>query len=58
MSLTTTPEDVLRSVYEGVALSLADCVAHLAMTGDLVVSGGGFSPISSVRFWPMSPGSV
>ena len=42
MSLTTTPEDVLRSVYEGVALSLADCVAHLAMTGDLVVSGGGF----------------
>lgn len=42
MSLTTTPEDVLRSVYEGVALSLADCVSHLAMSGDLVVSGGGF----------------
>jgi xylulokinase len=42
MSLTTTPEDVLRSVYEGVAFSLADCVRTLDMAGDLVVSGGGF----------------
>ncbi|BCY25464.1 hypothetical protein KB1_14540 [Cutibacterium modestum] len=42
MSLTTTPDDVLRSVYEGVALSLADCGDHLGMTGDLVVSSGGF----------------
>ncbi|AXE37676.1 FGGY-family carbohydrate kinase [Acidipropionibacterium virtanenii] len=42
MSLTTTPDDVLRSVYEGVAFSLADCVRTLDMTGNLVVSGGGF----------------
>lgn len=42
MSLTTTPDDVLRSVYEGVALSLADCGDPLGMTGDLVVSSGGF----------------
>lgn len=42
MSLTTTPDDVLRSVYEGVAFSLTDCIRALDMSGDLVVSGGGF----------------
>ncbi len=42
MSLTTTCEDVLRSVYEGVAFSLAECVQTLQIENDLVVSGGGF----------------
>jgi len=42
MSLTNTRDDVLRSVYEGVAFSLVECVAALEIEGDLVVSGGGF----------------
>lgn len=42
MSLTTTRSDILRSVYEGVAFSLVECVEVLELTGDLVVSGGGF----------------
>lgn len=50
MSLTTTPDDVLRSVYEGVALSLADCGDHLGMTGDLVVSSGGLALTVAGRY--------
>ena len=42
MSLTTTHDDILRSVYEGVALSLVECIRELNITDDLVVSGGGF----------------
>ncbi len=42
MSLTTPTSQVLRSVYEGVAFSLIECIDTLEMTGDLVVSGGGF----------------
>lgn len=42
MSLTTPTSQVLRSVYEGVAFSLIECIDTLEMKGDLVVSGGGF----------------
>lgn len=42
MSLTSTREDILRSVYEGVALSLVECIRMLEVERDLVVSGGGF----------------
>jgi xylulokinase len=42
MSITTTPAEILRSVYEGVAFSLVECVRTLGLTGDLIVSGGGF----------------
>lgn len=42
MSLTSTREDILRSVYEGVAFSLVECVNALEVEADLVVSGGGF----------------
>lgn len=42
MSLTSTPADILRSVYEGVAFSLVECIETLEIDGDLVVSGGGF----------------
>ena len=42
MSLTTPTAHVLRSVYEGVAFSLVECIDTLEMGGDLVVSGGGF----------------
>ncbi len=42
MSLTSERSDILRSVYEGVAFSLVECVKTLEIDGDLVVSGGGF----------------
>lgn len=42
MSITTTPADILHSVYEGVTFTLAECVKILQIEGDLVVSGGGF----------------
>jgi erythritol kinase (D-erythritol 1-phosphate-forming) len=42
MSLTTPSASILRSVYEGVAFSLVECVRTLRMAGDLIVSGGGF----------------
>ena len=42
MSVSTTPGQILRSVYEGVAFALVECVDVLGLTGDLVVSGGGF----------------
>ncbi len=42
MSLTSAREDILRSVYEGVAFSLVECVNALEVETDLVVSGGGF----------------
>lgn len=42
MNLSTTPNHMLRAVYEGVAFSLAECIDALNMTGSLVVSGGGF----------------
>lgn len=42
MSLTSTRSDILRSVYEGVAFSLIECVESLQISSDLVVSGGGF----------------
>lgn len=42
MSVSTTSEQILRSVYEGVAFSLVECVDVLGLEGDLVVSGGGF----------------
>lgn len=42
MNLSTTPNHMLRAVYEGVAFSLAECIDALNMTGRLVVSGGGF----------------
>ncbi|MDO4887844.1 MAG: FGGY-family carbohydrate kinase [Actinomycetaceae bacterium] len=42
MSISTTSGHILRAVYEGVAFALIECVEVLGMTGDLVVSGGGF----------------
>ncbi|MGO1561866.1 MAG: FGGY family carbohydrate kinase [Actinomycetaceae bacterium] len=42
MSITTTPSDILRSVYEGIAFSLVECIDELRVDHDLVVSGGGF----------------
>ena len=42
MSLTTTRAEILRSVYEGVAFSLVECIEALQIGQDLVVSGGGF----------------
>lgn len=42
LSLTSKREDILRSVYEGVALSLAECIDVLEVDRPLVVSGGGF----------------
>ena len=42
MSVSTTSDQILRSVYEGVAFSLVECVEVLQLEGDLVVSGGGF----------------
>lgn len=42
MSVSTTPAQILRSVYEGVSFSLVECAEVLKITGDLVVSGGGF----------------
>ncbi len=42
MSITTTPAEILRSVYEGVAFSLVECVRLLELNGELIVSGGGF----------------
>ncbi len=42
LSVTTTPAEILRSVYEGVAYSLAECIQVLGIEQDLIVSGGGF----------------
>lgn len=42
MNLSTTPNHMLRAVYEGVAFSLAECIDALNMRESLVVSGGGF----------------
>ena len=42
LSLTTKKRDILRSVYEGVSFTLAECVDVLKIEGDLIVSGGGF----------------
>lgn len=42
MSVSTTRQQILRAVYEGVAFSLIECVDVLGVEGDLVVSGGGF----------------
>ena len=42
MSVSTTPAEILRSVYQGVSFSLVECAEVLKITGDLVVSGGGF----------------
>ncbi len=42
MSLTTARAEILRAVYEGVALSLVECIEALQISRDLVVSGGGF----------------
>lgn len=42
MSVSTTPAQILRSVYEGVSFSLVECAEVLKIQGDLVVSGGGF----------------
>lgn len=38
MSVSTTPAEILRSVYEGVSFSLVECAEALKITGDLVVS--------------------
>lgn len=42
MSVTSTPGDILRSVYEGVVFSLVECIESLEISGDIIVSGGGF----------------
>ncbi|WP_219817010.1 FGGY family carbohydrate kinase [Arthrobacter sp. GMC3] len=41
MSITTTPAQLLRSVYEGLAYSLTECLDALGLTEDLAICGGG-----------------
>lgn len=41
MSVTTTPGQLLRSVYEGLAFSLRECAEALGLQGRLLVCGGG-----------------
>ncbi|MFJ4044414.1 FGGY family carbohydrate kinase [Microbacterium sp. NPDC089987] len=41
MSVTTTPGQLLRSVYEGLAFSLRECADALGLQGRLLVCGGG-----------------
>ncbi|PPF73446.1 FGGY family carbohydrate kinase [Pseudoclavibacter sp. Z016] len=41
MSITTTPAQLLRSVYEGLAYALTECLDMLGLDGDLLVCGGG-----------------
>jgi erythritol kinase len=41
MSVTTTPAQLLRSVYEGLAYSLNECLDVLGLDGGLLICGGG-----------------
>ncbi|MEV4668963.1 FGGY-family carbohydrate kinase [Microbacterium sp. LWO12-1.2] len=41
ISVTTTPGQLLRSVYEGLAFSLRECMIALGLDGPLLVCGGG-----------------
>jgi len=41
MSVTTSPGELLRSVYEGLAFSLTECLDDLHLTGSLAICGGG-----------------
>src|SRR5690606_18316957 len=40
-SVTTTRAQLLRSVYEGLAFSLAECIEALGLEEDLAICGGG-----------------
>jgi len=42
LSITTTPAQIARSVYEGVVFSLVECMEVLGLEGTLIVTGGGF----------------
>lgn len=41
MSVTTTAHELLRSVYEGIAFALTECLDDLEIFGDLPLCGGG-----------------
>jgi len=41
MSVTTGPDELLRSVYEGLAFSLTECIETLGLIGPLTICGGG-----------------
>ena len=41
MSITTTVPELLRSVYEGIAYGLTECLDDLGIRGDLPLCGGG-----------------
>lgn len=41
MTVTTTAGDLLRSVYEGLAYALTECLQALGLDGHLLVCGGG-----------------
>lgn len=41
LGYSTTPGQLLRAVYEGIAYALAECVETLELDGELIVSGGG-----------------
>ncbi|KRC59114.1 hypothetical protein ASE14_15135 [Agromyces sp. Root81] len=41
MSVTTEPGQLLRSVYEGLAYALTECLDELGLTGNLLICGGG-----------------
>ncbi|MFZ4896632.1 FGGY family carbohydrate kinase [Plantibacter sp. Mn2098] len=41
MSITTTSAELLRSVYEGLAYSLTECLDALGLHGRLLICGGG-----------------
>jgi xylulokinase len=41
MSVSTGPDELLRSVYEGLAFSLTECIETLGLIGPLTICGGG-----------------
>ncbi len=48
MSLVTTREDLIRAVYEGISLSIRDCLEEIGAKGTVYLAGGGAkSPVWS-----------
>ena len=41
LSYSSTPADVARSLYTGLALSIAECIAELNVAGPIGIAGGG-----------------
>ena len=48
MSVVTTRADLIRAVYEGISLSIRDCLEEIGAKGDIFLAGGGSkSPVWS-----------